>query len=342
MRGQLLERAADRVAGAGRVLHAEPGRLVAALERLRPARARPARARPRSPSRGASRRGRRPASAPIAQAVSTVVLEGRDALLVEVVLRAREVDQVERVDETAPIPARRAARGSASKSAGSCSGKRQVRGLCANSCTESMPNACAFSSAFLIPPEQWPPRSTSLTLAEPGRQARRLVLELAPGGSRERRERLGHDAPFSAARSRRRNRRRVKVGCDVGVLAHDAACGRPRAERAAGRAARCRTSAATAPAPACRPRAAARAGRRAARGLDRRGGGASPSSRSAKSRDLAGPTSRRSRRAWRARRRRGSGARAPRARPPASWSRCSTAAKVGPWMGARQRLASAE
>src|SRR3954447_4465239 len=81
----------------------------------------------------------------------------------------------------------------ASRSAGSCSGKRQVRGLWANSCTESIPNECAFSSAFLIPPEQWPPRSTALTLAKPRVQPGGLVLDLAPDLARERRERLEDD-----------------------------------------------------------------------------------------------------------------------------------------------------
>src|SRR4051794_31005958 len=81
----------------------------------------------------------------------------------------------------------------ASRSAGSCSGKRQVRGLWANSCTESIPNACAFSGAFLIPPEQWPPRSMPPKLPEPCRQAGRLVLELAPRGARKWFERLERD-----------------------------------------------------------------------------------------------------------------------------------------------------
>src|SRR5919198_4669097 len=34
-----------------------------------------------------------------------------------------------------------------------------------------MPNSEALSSAFLIPPEQWPPRSTPPTLPQPGADA---------------------------------------------------------------------------------------------------------------------------------------------------------------------------
>src|SRR4051812_32417918 len=82
----------------------------------------------------------------------------------------------------------------AARSAGSCSGKRHARGLWANSCTESIPNECAFSSAFLIPPEQWPPRSMPPTLPEPRFEAGALVLEVAPGRGRQRRERLGHNS----------------------------------------------------------------------------------------------------------------------------------------------------
>src|SRR5215210_3107572 len=86
----------------------------------------------------------------------------------------------------------------ASRSAGSCSGKRQVRGLCAKSCTASIPNECAFSSAFLIPPEQWPPSSMGATLPEPGLEAAGLVLELPPFLPGEGRERLEHDPPALA------------------------------------------------------------------------------------------------------------------------------------------------
>src|SRR5262249_36895981 len=56
-----------------------------------------------------------------------------------------------------------------------------------------MPNAWAFSSAFLIPPEQWPPRSTGATLPEPRMQARGLVLELTARRAWERGERLEPD-----------------------------------------------------------------------------------------------------------------------------------------------------
>ena len=102
-RGQLLERAADRAARACGVLHAEPGRVVAVLERLGQRRRDPldrglepraqVRADVEDDGLGLDRAGG---------------VDGRaqrgDALLVEVVLRAREVDEVERVDEDAADP----------------------------------------------------------------------------------------------------------------------------------------------------------------------------------------------------------------------------------------------
>src|SRR3954453_12993641 len=123
--------------------------------------------------------------------------------------------------ETAPIPSSSRRRLNASRSAGSWSGNRQARGLCAKSCTESIPKACALSSAFLIPPEQWPPRSLSPTLPEPRGQAPGLVLNLASDRSRERLEGLGHDSrlvdPPDAGDVAVHGEGRLHVG----VLAHD-------------------------------------------------------------------------------------------------------------------------
>ncbi len=102
-RGQLLERAADRPARACRVLHAEPGRLVAVFERLCQGR------------RDPLDRGLEPGAEVRAHVEDDGLgldrtrgvdgrAQGRDALLVEVGLRAREVDEVERVDEDAADP----------------------------------------------------------------------------------------------------------------------------------------------------------------------------------------------------------------------------------------------
>ena len=102
-RGQLFQRAPDRVPGSRRVLHAEPRRLVGALERLgqRGHDALEAgleagaevRADVEDDRLGADRGGG---------------VDGRaqrgDALLVEVVLRAGEVQQVERVDRDGADP----------------------------------------------------------------------------------------------------------------------------------------------------------------------------------------------------------------------------------------------
>src|SRR6476469_4536651 len=105
-------------------------------------------------------------------------------------------------------------------SAGSWSGKRQARGLWTNSCTESIPNECALSSAFLIPPEQWPPRSTSPTLPEPRLEARGLVGKLTSSRARERREWLGHDAVLCNPPDARDVAVDREGRLDVGVLAH--------------------------------------------------------------------------------------------------------------------------
>ena len=116
-------------------------------------------------------------------------------------------------------------------------------------------------------------------------------------------------------------------------------CGTPRAEPAAGRAGRCRTSAGTGSEPGCRQRAAARAGGRATRGPPRREarGGRRASSRSP---GLSSPTSRRFPPSSRAQRRRGSAGRAAARAASPSISSCSTATNDGRWIGARHRHAS--
>ena len=118
-RRELLDRAADRAAGAGRVLHQEPRR-------------RRSRARAPAPSRAATRSS--PRSKPGAEMRADVeddavgadrardlhrVAQRRDRLLVDVVVRRREVAEVERVAEHA-VRARppRAARGSGRRSPG--------------------------------------------------------------------------------------------------------------------------------------------------------------------------------------------------------------------------------
>src|SRR6266496_3453376 len=97
---------------------------------------------------------------------------------------------------TPPIPASARRSLKRSKLAGSWLVGRQVRGLCVKICTDSPPIASIRSIAVWIPPEEetWAPSCTELTLAQPGGQPPRLVLELAAGAARQRRERLQHHA----------------------------------------------------------------------------------------------------------------------------------------------------
>ena len=101
---ELVDRAADRAARAGRVLDQEPGRLRAALERPLAAPARRVRGPPRDPRRGGSRRGRRrrrPRSRSRRPPCST---SGGHRLLVDLVVGRGEVDEVEGVADHAADP----------------------------------------------------------------------------------------------------------------------------------------------------------------------------------------------------------------------------------------------
>ncbi len=87
-----------------RVLHQQPRRVRAAVEHLLHRLRRLARARRPCPRRGASRCGRRPRPPRSRSPTSTVLAHRRDRLLVEVVLRVREVDEVERMAQDAVDP----------------------------------------------------------------------------------------------------------------------------------------------------------------------------------------------------------------------------------------------
>ena len=107
-RGELLDRAADRPARAGGVLDQQPRRLGRSARARARARGRRARAPASKPAPWCEPTWKTTPSASIAEAASIVEHSVVDALLVEVVVRAREVDEVERVDEHAADPELRA------------------------------------------------------------------------------------------------------------------------------------------------------------------------------------------------------------------------------------------
>ena len=164
-RGELVDRASDRPAGAGGVLQQQPGRVRAELESFLQRRHAPfhadfdARAEMRADVEddavGVDRAGD----------LHRVAQCGA-RLLVDLVVGRSEVDEIERVREHAAgcDTELRAALLERSKLAGSWFVGRHMRGLCVNSCTASAPIASARSSVVWMPPEAdtWAPKNTQL------------------------------------------------------------------------------------------------------------------------------------------------------------------------------------
>ena len=178
-RRELVERAADRGARAGRVLHQQPRVALAALEDPLERRDRPlepgleagaeVRADVEDDAVGLDR----------ARRVDGVA-HRLDRLLVDHVVGRGEVAEVERVADDAADPG--LARG-ASRKRSIASGLwfvgRHIRGLCVNTCTQSPPIASIRSIAVSIPPleETCAPNSTAVPTIETAMSVR---VRMAP------------------------------------------------------------------------------------------------------------------------------------------------------------------
>ena len=322
-RRELLDRAADRAARAGGVLHQQPRRVVRELEHLLHRRQHARHARLEA---GAEMRADVEDDAVGSDRARDLhrVAERRDRLLVDVVVGRREVAEVERVAEDAVQPDLRAPLAEAVE-------RRRVvirRPPCARALREHLERLgadrlCAVDGGVDAArgDDRCAPMYTHATLPKP------RLRDSAASSSTARRAARGRGAYGSivdlallvgapAARDDAVDEERLR---DVAVLRdhglaqllgqHAAAVGVreqrvvPLRQEAHRRRRRRRPG-------------AGRAGRRAARGRSRRGSGAAARALRARRRSpsRAGPTSRRCRRASPGRRRRGSAARAPSAR----------------------------
>ena len=160
------------------------------LEHLLHRRARRARARPRSPLPRCEPTWKTTPSAPIAQATSIVLRIAATRLLVDRRRRARRGCRGRaRGRATPPIPASARRSRKRSKLAGSWFVGRHVRGLWVKTCTES---ASSSTRRGRSPCRSRPRRRCARRCCispKPGLQPGRLVLDLAPRGARQRRER---------------------------------------------------------------------------------------------------------------------------------------------------------
>ena len=114
--------------------------------------------------RGASRRGRRRRPPRSRTAASTVERIVATALAVDRLVRRREVAEVERVHEHgADARLARAARGSGRDPPRRARGSATSAGSARRAAPRRRRSRSRWSSAPLIPPEQWAPKSTSIT-----------------------------------------------------------------------------------------------------------------------------------------------------------------------------------